>query len=405
MKRMITALCAMMLVPTLAAAKNEGISVTELREQIETLGRWTASYTDVKGRTVEVDIAPILSEVENVPVITLEKPQYPLESAYNICDPSMTKVRQEADGGTVFNYDNPETGEQRDLYFVSAPGDSYDNVLSVIMEYRSQKIEESGILESRSGKSYRINEVDWEKPFFDGYDLTIQNAVDLANGELSRLFPNIPIDLEPIWVEVAKNTRPLYILEMRQRFNGIPVLTGANMPVKYVRDDDAPFDIPQIWERNGCYQYWADFRSPTWDFDAYVDGSYSFFYVEPMIQKDVLVEDVPLSPIQKVIESLEQQIEAGHIRNLFALRFGYCCYLNDAKEVVTIPVWMAECDYYFGANTKTRNYKEFADSPITSRLFYRTMIVNAQTGEFVDPAKLMEHVLDCPEIITWEDVQ
>ena len=72
MKRMITALCAMMLVPTLAAAKNEGISVTELREQIETLGRWTASYTDVKGRTVEVDIAPILSEVENVPVITLE---------------------------------------------------------------------------------------------------------------------------------------------------------------------------------------------------------------------------------------------------------------------------------------------------------------------------------------------
>ena len=28
MKRMITALCAMMLVPTLAAAKNEGISVT-----------------------------------------------------------------------------------------------------------------------------------------------------------------------------------------------------------------------------------------------------------------------------------------------------------------------------------------------------------------------------------------
>ena len=140
MKRMITALCAMMLVPTLAAAKNEGISVTELREQIETLGRWTASYTDVKGRTVEVDIAPILSEVENVPVITLEKPQYPLESAYNICDPSMTKVRQEADGGTVFNYDNPETGEQRDLYFVSAPGDSYDNVLSVIMEYRSQRL-------------------------------------------------------------------------------------------------------------------------------------------------------------------------------------------------------------------------------------------------------------------------
>ena len=32
-------------------------------------------------------------------------------------------------------------------------------------------------------------------------------------------------------------------------------------------------------------------------------------------------------------------------------------------------------------------------------------ILDAQTGEFVDPAKLMDRVFDCPDTITWEDVQ
>lgn len=49
--------------------------------------------------------------------------------------------------------------------------------------------------------------------------------------------------------------------------------------------------------------------------------------------------------------------------------------------------------------------KDTGEIPVTSELYYRTMIVNAQTGEFVDPAKLMDRVFDCPDTITWEDVQ
>ena len=33
------------------------------------------------------------------------------------------------------------------------------------------------------------------------------------------------------------------------------------------------------------------------------------------------------------------------------------------------------------------------------------MIVNAQTGEFMNPIELKEKLLDCPKIIRWEDVQ
>ena len=51
------------------------------------------------------------------------------------------------------------------------------------------------------------------------------------------------------------------------------------------------------------------------------------------------------------------------------------------------------------------DYKENSEVPIPSRLYYRTMIVNAQTGEFMNPVELKEKLLDCPEIITWEDIQ
>ena len=40
-----------------------------------------------------------------------------------------------------------------------------------------------------------------------------------------------------------------------------------------------------------------------------------------------------------------------------------------------------------------------------NELNYHTMIVNAQTGEFMNPVEQKEKLLDCPKIITWEDVQ
>ena len=40
-----------------------------------------------------------------------------------------------------------------------------------------------------------------------------------------------------------------------------------------------------------------------------------------------------------------------------------------------------------------------------NELNYHTMIVNAQTGEFMNPVEQKEKLVDCPKIITWEDVQ
>ena len=55
MKKFLTVLCALLLVPTLATANSNMVSISELRQQVEAMGRWTQTY-EAHGRTIEVDI-------------------------------------------------------------------------------------------------------------------------------------------------------------------------------------------------------------------------------------------------------------------------------------------------------------------------------------------------------------
>ena len=90
-----------------------------------------------------------------------------------------------------------------------------------------------------------------------------------------------------------------------------------------------------------------------------------------------------------------------------------CCNLSDSDvcPVCSNPkrdksvIMVVEDPRDMAAYEKTKEYKEDAEAAPIARLMYRTMIVNAQTGEFMNPVELKEKLLDCPEIITWEDVQ
>ena len=55
MKRFATMMGALLLMPTLALANGDMVSVSELRQQVEAMGRWTQTY-EAHGRTIEVDI-------------------------------------------------------------------------------------------------------------------------------------------------------------------------------------------------------------------------------------------------------------------------------------------------------------------------------------------------------------
>lgn len=68
MKRFAGMMGALLLVPTLALANSDMVSVSELRQQVERMGRWTASYEAYK-REIEVDIPIDIPEVNAVPIV------------------------------------------------------------------------------------------------------------------------------------------------------------------------------------------------------------------------------------------------------------------------------------------------------------------------------------------------
>ena len=70
MKKILFALCVLLLVPTLALANSDMVSVSELRQQVERMGRWTKTY-EAHGRTIEVDVPIIVPEVNEFPVFSV----------------------------------------------------------------------------------------------------------------------------------------------------------------------------------------------------------------------------------------------------------------------------------------------------------------------------------------------
>ena len=71
MKKILFALCALLLVPTLALANSDMVSISELRQQAEAMGRWTKTY-EAHGRTIEVDVPIIVPEVNEFSVFSVE---------------------------------------------------------------------------------------------------------------------------------------------------------------------------------------------------------------------------------------------------------------------------------------------------------------------------------------------
>ena len=67
MKRFASMMGALLLMPTLALASSDMVSISELRQQVEAMGRWTKTY-EAYGRTIEVDVPIIVPEVDELPI-------------------------------------------------------------------------------------------------------------------------------------------------------------------------------------------------------------------------------------------------------------------------------------------------------------------------------------------------
>lgn len=134
---------------------------------------------------------------------------------------------------------------------------------------------------------------------------------------------------------------------------------------------------------------------------------FTSFYMNAVLLKEerILKEDVPLAPVEEVIRRLEEEISAGRIRDVFALRLGYVCYLDEGSpETYTLyPAWMCDCIY--AESAKESIMENVVTDAFRENFRYEQILLDAQTCELQAGWIAEDDGLYHDVAVTWEDVQ
>ena len=418
MKKIFAALCTLMIVPTLALASGDMVSVSELRQQVERMGRWTASYEAYK-REIEVDIPIDMPEVDAVPIVQV--------SGYYAVDQEGRLTRD----GTKLNkigYDGFDIYEEDGLMTYLSTTDvtgeinvsPFDKNKGVILlayynspsNLRTHKVK-------YDSKVYYPYEVDADEIYAEDNPQSAAEAKACLERVLGYFYPKSENSVALRHLEVRSRGHKVkglddynlgdyakdypmgtYALNFCQTIQGIPVYhdvgwrldTTGNAPHELIND---------AWKKTEPIMGISDNR-----FEFMGDDSFEML-VRWVKEVGVIEEDVPLAPLSNIISSVEDEIQKGHIRNVYALRLGYGCYItNESPETyVLYPTWICECDYVDDPKWEIDEWAYNLEKGFNKKYSFKTLVINAQTGKMDDPYLSKKEQIFCPTIITWEDTQ
>lgn len=360
----IAVLCVITLMHAVGLAQ-ETYTLPEIRLQAER--GWHEIYTDKFGRQTVVDIDIQVFGEETAPVIKVGFPEY-TEVRLGNNNPYQTVVNVKRKGGSRTHVYRT-FGESVDLD--QAYGADYGNDLTLreVYAYMEELLKQEEI---------EAGDFLYECPKL----LDVMCNVSQSTGEA----------ITPAFYEVM----------LWPELRGLPILEHAIAS----------------FEKRG----WPDY-GPCVDFMMSSRDSYQLF-LGTMKEQEVLAEDIPLCSLEQVIAGIEQEIEAGHIQRVFSLNFGYALYNDpnfpsntrsafDAECFYAVPSWVLECAYMINPKeTFEFNYDEWIekDSDISERSMYgsRTITINAQTGEMLNPRDKSKQGwgdADYKGFIKWEDVR
>ena len=288
MKKMICMLLVLCtLLGCMPGALAEGyVSLPELREQAA--GGWHETYTDKYGRETTVDIDVEVFGEHVAPVIRIANAYY--EPNSDLLEEGEEAEALERNGRFHVSKNHPynsisgknrKDGRRTDIYtsygeaveFDRAYLADYENDLTVgeAYEFTRDYLEKHGL---------NPDEYDYEYP---------KEFYAICSISQSKKTPVTP---------------GFYLMYLRQKFYDLPVLTHAMYS----------------YENMGWPYYTPEFMIQIRN-----ENEYSF-NIEAMKEVELLAEDIPLCSFDKVIETIEKEIEAGKIQQVFSLQFGYTLY-------------------------------------------------------------------------------
>ena len=414
MKRFAGMMGALLLMPTLALASGDMVSVSELRQQVEVMGRWTQTYDTPNGE-VSVDIPIIVPEVENMPILQVSavmgKDVAEEKGLHKSVDQEnagagifyddfdiLSKLNVDVDGAAMIFCANPK---EIDLAFLQVSHNGPKSMRRGSWDYSSDY--------------YYPDEMNPETLFAEENEQPMSTANDALAVLLQNYYGKENADYDVDYVEVRGKARKrvgrtkndlgaykkdypngTYYISFRQKLEGIPIYAeiGHKMLTTnqtYVTQETALKCSRISWINiNGL---------------EYMDEGSFMLNATWMREEKQIWEDVPLATLDEVMWALEKRIEEGYIRDIDALRLGYVCYLDDTSpDTYTLyPAWVCDCIY---ANSPREQIEENdVTDAFRENYRYEQILVDAQTcaiqAGWIDRDEGLYHA----EPMTWGKIQ
>lgn len=414
MKRFATMMGALLLMPTLALANSDMVSISELRQQVEAMERWTQTYETPNGK-VSVDIPIIVPEVENVPILQVsavmgkdvaEERGLPKaadqENAgagifYDDFD-ILSKLNTDVDDAAMIFCANPE---EIDLAFLQVSHNDPNSMRRGSWDYSSDY--------------YYLNEVNPEMLFAEENDQSMSTANDALAVLLQNYYGKENVDYGVDYVEVRGRARKrvgrtkndlgaykkdypkgTYYISFRQKLEGIPIYLEIGHKMLTTNQTHITQEVALKCQRI------SGIETNTLE---YMDETSFILDTTWMREEKRIQEDVPLATLDEVIQALEKKIEEGYIRDIYALRLGYVCYPDDISPDIyaLYPAWICDCIY---ANSpREQIMKNIVTDAFRENFRYEQIVVDAQTCDiqagWIDRDEGLYHA----EPMTWGKMQ
>ena len=414
MKRFATMMGALLLMPTLALASGDMVSISELRQQVEAMGRWTKTYDTPNGK-VSVDIPIIAPEVENMPILQVSavmgKDVAEEKGLHKSVDQEnagagifyddfdiLSKLNADVDDAAMIFCANPK---EIDLAFLQVSHNDPNSMRGGSWDYSSDY--------------YYPNEMNPETLFAEENEQPMSTANDALAVLLQNYYGKENADYDVDYVEVRGKARKrvgrtkndlgaykkdypkaTYYISFRQKLEGIPIYAEIGHKMLTTNQTYVTQEVALKCQR---------IRGIETNTLEYMDETSFILDTTWMREEKRIQEDVPLATLEDVMRALEKRIEEGYIRDIYALRLGYVCYLDDTSPDIyaLYPAWICDCIY---ANSPREQIMEnIVTDAFRENFRYEQILVDAQTCDiqagWIDRDEGLYHA----EPMTWGKMQ
>ena len=414
MKRFAGMMGALLLVPTLALASGDMVSISELRQQVEMMGRWTKTYDTPNGE-VSVDIPIIAPEVENVPILQVSavmgKDVAEEKGLHKSVDQEnagagifyddfdiLSKLNANVDDAAMIFCANPE---EIDLAFLQVSHNDPNSMRMGSWDYSSDY--------------YYPDEMNPETLFAEENEQPMSTANDALAVLLQNYYGKENADYDVDYVEVRGKARKrvgrtkndlgaykkdypkaTYYISFRQKLEGIPIYLEIGQKMLTTNQTYVTQEVALKCQR---------IRGIETNTLEYMDETSFILDTTWMREEKRIQEDVPLATLEDVMRALEKRIEEGYIRDIYALRLGYVCYLDDTSPDIyaLYPAWICDCIY---ANSPREQIMEnIVTDAFRENYRYEQILVDAQTCDIQEGWIDRDEGLYHTEPMTWGKIQ